>query len=156
MGIAITLQQYLDGRGIDYEVLTHEPTSTSARTAEASHVSGDCFAKAVVLKREDGYLLAVIPASCKVELEEVADLIDGRVCMATEDEAEALFRDCEKGAFPPIGSAYGLDVVIDDSLDRATDIYFEAGDHRSLVHMSQPQFGNLTWDAFHGRIAKHV
>jgi Ala-tRNA(Pro) deacylase len=33
------------------------------RTAEASHVSGERLAKAVVLRRDGGYMLAVLPAS---------------------------------------------------------------------------------------------
>ena len=33
--------------------------------------------------------------------------------------------DCEPGAVPPLGAAYGLDVVVDDSLTDHSDVYFE-------------------------------
>ena len=38
MGIALTLQQYLDDRHIDYDVLLHKRTHCSQDTAHASHV----------------------------------------------------------------------------------------------------------------------
>ena len=62
MTLAPTLQKHLD-QNVTYDVICHEPTTTSMRTAEASHVSGECLAKAVVLRRDGGYMLAVLPAS---------------------------------------------------------------------------------------------
>ena len=38
--IAPTLQKYLD-QNITYEVIPHEPTMSSMRTAEVCHISGD-------------------------------------------------------------------------------------------------------------------
>jgi Ala-tRNA(Pro) deacylase len=156
MAIAMTLRQYLDGRAVSYDVLAHRPTATSARTAEASHVSGDCLAKAVLLKGESGYLLAVVPASCQVEIDAVAALLDRRVELATEGDIQLLFADCDRGAIPPLGSAYGVETVIDERLERPDQIYFEGGDHESLVHLTQQQFNGLTWDAYHGQIARRT
>jgi Ala-tRNA(Pro) deacylase len=61
MSIAPTLQRHLD-RNVTYDVITHEATMSSTRTAQACHVSGDCLAKAIVLRHDGGYMLAV-PAS---------------------------------------------------------------------------------------------
>src|SRR5262245_30147727 len=108
MGIAMTLQSYLSDRKIDYELMTHERTHSSLRTAEASHVPGDCLAKAVVLTREGGYVLAVLPASRRVELGAVEKLMGCPVGIATEEEVGSLFPDCEPGAIPPLGAAYAL------------------------------------------------
>jgi Ala-tRNA(Pro) deacylase len=153
MAIAITIKEFLDGRGVEYDVLRHAPTPTASRAAQASHVPGDSLAKAVVLRRGGDFMLAVVPASCRVNLDRVEELMDERVALATEDEIEGLFRDCDRGAVPPLGSAYGLECIIDELLEKTRDIYFEAGDHASLVHLTQAQFNDLTWDAYHGRIA---
>ena len=45
MPLAPTLQHYLSHQGIAYDVIPHEATLSSTRTAEACHVSGDCLAK---------------------------------------------------------------------------------------------------------------
>ena len=40
--------------------------------------------------------------------------------------------------------------MIDDSIEEQPEIYIEAGDHATLVHMSQAQFADLTSTARHG------
>jgi Ala-tRNA(Pro) deacylase len=54
-----------------------------------------------------------------------------------------LFADCDRGAVPPVGEAYGIPTVWDDSLGDLPDVYFEGGDHRTLIHMSGPDFAEL-------------
>jgi Ala-tRNA(Pro) deacylase len=153
MGIAITLQQFLDGQNVPYEVLEHKRTGCSRRTADASHVPSDCFAKGVVVKHKDGYVLTIVPASRQVKLEEVGRWLGFPVALATEEEASTLFPDCEHGAIPPIGGAYGLAAVVDASLEGHEDIYFEGGDHQALVHVTGAQFHRLVEKIPHGQFA---
>jgi Ala-tRNA(Pro) deacylase len=156
MGIAITLEQYLDHHGIAFDCLTHKRSGCSARTADAAHVSSDCLAKAVVLKRRDGYTLAVLPASRQAKLEELGRLVGRPVGLATEDEIAALFPDCERGAVPPIAAAYALQSFVDESLEGRSDIYFEAGDHKTLVHLSGEQFRRLVSTVPHGQFCDEL
>jgi Ala-tRNA(Pro) deacylase len=156
MGIALTLAQYLIDRGIAYEVVIHRPSVTASESAEASHVPGDRLAKAVVLKGGDGYLLAVLPASRQIRIGELRELVGPAVDLASEEEVETLFTDCEPGAVPAVGAAYGLRVVMDDSLASQPDVYFEGGDHASLVHVTGGNFRKLMADARHGRFAGHA
>src|SRR5947207_77719 len=125
MAIALTLQQYLSDHGIHYELMTHELTKSASRTAQASHVPANRLAKGVVLTREGGYVMAILPASCKVRLNAVEQMLHCPVGMASEDEVSSLFPDCETGAVPPIGAAYALDCIVDDNLEHETDIYLE-------------------------------
>lgn len=143
MAIAMTLKQYLDDHEIEYDVVTHQETGCSSRTAQVSHIPGDQLAKGVVVKREKGYLLAIVPASRQVKLDMLGQWLKQPVSMATEEESSTLFKDCERGAVPPIGPAYGIRTVIDDSLEGQEDIYFEGGDHRTLVHLTGDQFHRL-------------
>lgn len=153
MGIAITLQQFLDARSVPYEVLEHRRTGCSARTADASHVPVECVATGVVVKHRQGYILTIVPASRQVRLEEVGRWLAQPVALASEDEASALFPDCERGAVPPVPGAYGLAAVVDAGLEGREDIYFEGGDHRALVHMTGAQFGRLMEKVPHGQFS---
>ena len=155
MTIASTVQHYLDDCGIDYEILEHARTMTSMRTAEAGHISGERLAKAVLLKTDGGYTMAVLPASCHLRLGEVQDYLDKPIGLATETEVGRLFADCEIGAIPPVGRAYGLEMIVDDSLAEQPDIYFEGGDHVSLIHVDAAAFQRMTADARHGRFCRH-
>ena len=91
MGIALSLQEYLNDHHINYEVMTHERTGSSLQTAQASHVPSDCLAKEVILTREGGYVLAVVPASSKVRLHVIEQILHCPVDLASEAEVNSLF-----------------------------------------------------------------
>ena len=143
MAIATTLRHYLDENCVAYDLTTHKKTHSASRTAQASHIPGSSLAKAVVIKRRKGYLVAVLPASRRVGLDQLGQWLQQPVGLATEDEIAELFPDCDTGAIPAIAAAYNLKAVVDDSLDDRDDIWFEAGDHRTLVHMSGSDFRGL-------------
>src|ERR1700730_9263223 len=99
MSIAPTLQRYLEAEGIEYEVIEHEPTMSSTRTAEACRISGNCLAKGIVLRRGSGdYMLAVLPASHHIHLADLRIQFGDNVQMAKEAEIDPLFPDCAHGA----------------------------------------------------------
>jgi Ala-tRNA(Pro) deacylase len=154
MGIATTVRDYLDEAGVNYELVHHEYTPNTRRAAEAARVPPDQVAKPVMLEDENGYLMAVVPASRRVELQSLERQLGRRLVLATESELHDLFSDCSKGAVPAVGQAYGVDVVWDDSLASCPDIYFEAGDHTDLVHMSGKEFTFLMGRKPHGRISR--
>jgi Ala-tRNA(Pro) deacylase len=153
MTIAATLKDYMESAGVPYETLAHQRTSTSRQSAVAAHVPGSRLAKSVVVHHELGYALAVIPSTHRVELGTLQEIMERRLGLATEDEACTLFADCDVGAIPPIGAAYGVPVLLDESFDNASDVYFEGGDHRTLVHVSGSDFRNLTKGSRHARFS---
>ena len=154
MTLAPTLQKYLD-QTVTYELISHDATMSSTRTAEACHVSGNCLAKGVVLRRKGGYLLAILPASHRIHLPALRMQLGDTIDLASEDEIARLFCDCERGAVPPVGECYGLDVIVDDSIDTQPDVYLEGGDHITLIHVGQGQFARLNVEARHGRFSAH-
>lgn len=153
MGISITLEQYLCDRGVTYDVVEHPHTEVASESAKASHLPADCLAKAVVLKGGDGFMVAVLPASRHIQFGELRALLGRDMDMASEEQIDTLFFDCEPGAVPPLGAAYGLRVIVDDSLDKEPEIYFEGGDHASLIHVSGTSFRELLADARHARFS---
>ena len=155
MAIALTLQKYLAAKNVHYDLMTHKPTCSSVRTAEACRVSYDRVAKAVLLRDETGYSLAILPASHHISFPELRSQLGDDVGLATEREAAELFQDCTPGALPAVGECYGLDLVVDDSIEEQPEVYFEGGDHGTLVHMSHAQFASLTARARHGRFSVH-
>ena len=117
----------------------------------ASGLPADSVVKAVVLKRTDGFVLALLPASRHIKFDELRQALGTGVDIAREEQIETLFPDCEPGSVPALGAAYGLDVVADDSLARQEDLYFEGGDHAHLIHVSGSSFRKLMEGAQHGR-----
>ena len=154
MAIAMTVSNYLDEHGVEYDVLSHPHTATSGQSAQASHVPGTRLAKSVILEDDLGYLMVVVPASCQVDLGELHRQMNRNLGLATESELGQLFRDCEIGALPALGPAYGIETVVDDLIAEQPDIYFEAGDHEQLIHVSAEAFSTLLGEgAAHGRFS---
>jgi Ala-tRNA(Pro) deacylase len=153
MPIAASLQKHLSRKHIEYDVVSHPPTMASVLTAQACHVPPDRLAKSVVVRTGDRYVLAVLPASRRISMADLKAELGENFALASENELEQLFEDCAPGAIPPVGECYGLDAVVERSVCDQPDVYFEGGDHATLVHVSQSQFAQLTGHAPHARFA---
>ena len=156
MAVSRTLKDYLDSAGVHYDLVEHPYAVTSLHVANEAHVSGENLAKAVVLLDVDGYILAVVPATHHVQLGKLRKHFNRYIVLASEQDLHALFSDCSVGAVPPIGNAYGIDVIFDNSLYERKDVYFEAGDHTDLIHISGSDFRGLMGNARHGEISQHI
>jgi Ala-tRNA(Pro) deacylase len=157
MTIAHTLKNFLDSQQVPYELVAHRHTVTSLRSAGTAHVDPAQLAKAVLLEEDlehSHYVVAVLPATRRLQLAEAGRNVGRKVHLATEDDAAMLFADCETGAIPALGAAYGLDTIIEDSLLAHPRVYFEAGDHEHLVHMTTKDFLRVLGDCPHGHFAK--
>jgi len=154
MAIAPRLRWYLDARGVEYEVIPHPHSMSSAETANAAHVPSDAVAKPVLLEDELGYVMAIVPASRRVDLHSLCEQLHRDLVLASERELATLFHDCERGAMPPLGSPYRIPTVYDDALAAEPDVWFEAGDHEDVVHMKGAAFLQLLEGSGHGRFSR--
>ena len=150
MAIAETVQRFLELQSVKYDLVPHPHTGSSHETAAAAHVSEDHIAKAVIVKDAAGYAMVVAPASNWVEVEHLRKELNRDFHLATEDELAKLFSDCEPGAVPPLGPAYGIETFLDQALTSLANVYFEAGDHEQLVHATGEDFHNLLGGVRHG------
>ena len=150
MAIARTVKDFLAQKSVDYDMVSHPHTGSSHESAEASHVNEDHIAKAVIVKDESGYAMVVVPASNWVEIKHLRNELDRDFKLVEENELAKLFPDCEPGAIPPLGSAYQIETFLDEELTTLANVYFEAGDHENLVHMSGDNFKKLLSGLHHG------
>jgi Ala-tRNA(Pro) deacylase len=156
MSIPASIHDYLDREGVQYEVIAHSATRDASHTAQAARVPGDRLAKSVVLEDDSGYLMAIIPASHRLDLQALGRELSRDLVLASERELAHLFGDCEPGAVPPLGRAYGIDMVVDRNLADTPDVYFEAGDHLSVIHVSGQDFRRLMADSLQRNISHHL
>lgn len=151
MSIAKTVLDCLERGRVAYDVVSHPRTICAREAAVSVAVSPDRVAKAVVLRDERGYVMAVVPASRYVSLRTVSRKLKRNLRLASEDGFVPVFRDCERGAIPPLGPAYGMETVVDESLVGQPEVYFEAGDHEELIRVNGEQFLALLRQARYGR-----
>jgi len=153
MSIPTRLSSYLDQRGAHYSICTHEHSRSSPETARTARVPPHQLAKSVVVEDESGgRIVAVVPGDRSVLLGPLSHLLD-RKGLRLVDEAciASMFEDCDLGAVPALGMAWGVETVVDDELETGEIVYVEAGDHEHLLMLSGQQFHELMLEARHGR-----
>lgn len=153
MSLSRVLEGYLSDREATYTIEMHSVSRTSVDTARLARINEDSLAKSVVLEDEHGFVLAVLPASRRLELDQIERKLGRRLHLSSERKMVDLFPDCVLGAVPPLGAAYGLPTVIDSSLEGRTEVFFEAGDHESLIRMDGDEFFGLLATASVAEIA---
>lgn len=137
--------RYLERTTVHYDVMTHSPRFTAQETAQAVHVSGNRFAKVVLLRgaADGGFILALVPANEQVDLSRLGDVLGQEVAVASEMEFHWLFPDYDTGAAPPFGELVGVPVVADACLARQRTIVFHGGTHTDLIEMRWADFADL-------------
>lgn len=154
MPVSLSLRNYLRDCGTSYDEIPHSRTFAMTMAAQAAHVSGNQVAKGVMIQAGDDYLLAVLPASKHVDIVRLGQVLGHEIRLLQEAEAAINFPDCEFGAIPPLGAAYGLPTIVDDRI-RGSDmrdddqIYFEGGDHRTLVMIDASDWRRMMGEAPH-------
>ena len=153
MAIAATVKDYLEKTGTRYSMVPHPHTWSSSDTAKAAHVPPERIAKAIILADQAGYVMAVVPANRHVDLEALSKEFGRDLPLAPEFRIGSVFKDCDLGAIPPLGPAYGMTMMLDNCLIGLPEVYFEAGDHEDLILVDGAQFMSLMKGARHGEFS---
>lgn len=138
------LREYLDKNGVKYIIITHSAAYTAQEIAARAHIRGKDLAKTVIVKINGKMAMAVVPASYKVDMVMLKELLGAKnVRLAYEQEFMDKFPDCEVGAMSPFGNLYGLDVFVARSLAEDEEIAFNACTHFELIKMAYKDYEKL-------------
>ena len=138
------LKNLLDESNVKYVTIKHSQAYTAQEIAASAHIKGDEFAKTVILKIDGKMSMAVLPASYKIDFDELDHLGIGRnVRLANEMEFKDRFPECEVGAMPPFGNLYNMEVFAAESLIKDKVISFNSGTHKELIKMRTEDFLKL-------------
>ncbi len=139
-----TLKSFLDNNQVKYTIITHSPEYTAQEIAASAHIPGKDLAKTVIVKIDGDFAMAVLPASMHVSLARLKEAAGaGNAEIASEEEFEKLFPDCELGAMPPFGNLYDMPVFAAKELTEDVEIAFSAGTHSELVQLAYRDFDRL-------------
>ncbi len=138
------LKSFLDKNHVKYTTIGHSPAYTAQEIAASAHIPGKELAKTVIVKVDGEFAMAVLPASMHISLSRLRTAAGvGATELASEDEFETLFPDCELGAMPPFGNLYDMPVFVAKQLSEDEEIAFNAGSHTELVQLSYSDFDKL-------------
>ncbi len=138
------LKDFLDSNGIKYVTIGHSRAYTAQEVAASSHIPGKELAKTVMVKIDGEMAMVVLPASRSVDFSLLKQTLEAKnVELATEQEFQGMFPECEVGAMPPFGNLYGMKVYVSKSLTEDEQIAFNAGSHTELIKLAYKDFENL-------------
>jgi Ala-tRNA(Pro) deacylase len=140
------VHRYLDEQGVAHDVVDHEQTFSAAQEAKAAGVPPDHAAKTMVLREDREYMLAVIPASHRLDLHKVRDALEASsgLRLASEAEMEADFAVFDVGAVPPLGPVEPTASAVDERLLEHDRILCSGGDHRHSVLLDPRDLARLS------------
>ena len=135
------LKELLSTQNADFRAVSHANAKTSAEVAVVRGTELGQGAKALVCVVKGGgskrYVLAVLPADYKADLQLIAHALGGtRASLASPDEAIRL-TDCIFGSVPPFSFHEELELIADPSLFvRYAELAFNAGllDHSIILN----------------------
>ncbi|MBI4638892.1 MAG: YbaK/EbsC family protein [Candidatus Rokubacteria bacterium] len=131
------LSELFAREGVRHEVILHPGVYTAQERAAACHLTGRRLAKVVIVHDGAWYAMAVLPATARLDLQNLRRITRRwGLELAREEEFASLFPDCDLGAMPPFGRLYdGLSVYLDRSLAQADELTFEGGTHQEEVRI---------------------
>jgi Ala-tRNA(Pro) deacylase len=129
------IAQYLEGEGIPFRLVEHPRTSSAYGDARATHRRPESVGKTVVLREGSGYVLAVLPASHRLDLRKLREVLGASRQLQLIDEAEMAheFPEFEVGAIPPFGVGLPAAEVVDSRLLDEDRIVCAGGDHAHAI-----------------------
>lgn len=140
----------LEQAAAPYTFHQHPKAFTAQEVAAREHISGDRFAKVVMVMADDHLAMTVLRANDHIDLGKTAQALHaGGARIAHEGEFAGMFPDCEVGAMPPFGNLYGLPVVIDRRLSEYDEIVSQAGTHSETIELRYQDYQRVV----HPRVA---
>ncbi len=150
------LTDFLDDQQVKYVTMIHSKAYTAQEIAASCHVPGRMFAKTVILKVDGKFVMAVLPAIHKINLDLFRQVSHSKkIDLASEEEFEGLFPKSEIGAMPPFGNLYDMKTYVDSTLAKDEDICFNAMTHSEVIKMKYGDFEKLVKPVI-GTFSEHI
>jgi Ala-tRNA(Pro) deacylase len=139
------LREELELAHVDYDLIAHRRTETAGDEALAVGVPPGLVAKTLVLVSGERFVRAVIPASERLDLQKVREVLgDKHARLATEAELVLAYPMYELGAVPPFGVPCGDRVLLDGRLAQLDSVITEAGSHSESIRLRTRHLLELT------------
>lgn len=168
MAISKKIIKYLDDNKYKYEIIEHKTTFTAWDTAQTEKIKPQEVAKALVMKIDNDYALALISANRNLDKQKLLKVINGArkksggksihpVKYPRSGYAKGVFNGVKKidfakevwmkknllgkvGATPPFRKILGMDIYIDSLLAKNKKIYLGSGEYVYSIRVNTGQY----------------
>lgn len=157
MNIPATVRNYLARKGGQYKLYSASAGQSLAEAVRMARVPVQKLVRSVVLKDGSNYLMAVYPATHRLDLAVLNGNSRRNFVACSDEELASMITDSEVSAVPPLGDAYGIKVIVDRAVDQMDEVFFNPGLSHMFLRASGEDFERLTQSALRGhRIASPI
>lgn len=138
------VREFLLQCGIHAESISHQPALTLEQVAQQLFVPVYQFARATLLRDEQGYLMAVVPVGKSIDFVALKEMLSRDLELAWPEEyAEVFGDDLHTGSIPALAPMYGIATIIDTNFAESDKMYIADGSGRGLLQIATTDFLQL-------------
>jgi Ala-tRNA(Pro) deacylase len=139
MDVFSKLVDLLIAEKVDFQIMTHEPVTTSEEAALIRGTTLESGAKAIIAKT-DKFVMLVLPANLRIDSKKIKRIFNSKNFRFATDEELLRLTNCKKGAVPPFGLLFGLETYVDEKLLEQKEINFNAGRNDKSIAMKTKDY----------------
>jgi len=143
MSISQSVSTFIQQRGPQYTVLSHDRTRTLEATADSTHAPYAKMLRAVIMNDGERQYMAILPVTHVLDFKALQARLGRELYVASYRDFSNKFECCERGSVPPIGEPFGLPVFVDQSIAKLDEVFFEPGSHTVAIKMNAQDYINL-------------
>ncbi|HRY82884.1 MAG TPA: YbaK/EbsC family protein [Candidatus Moranbacteria bacterium] len=150
MAISKKIQKYLEEKKYKYNIIDHKKTFTAWDTAQTEKIDPKMVAKALVMKADNNYVLALIPGNRNLDKQKLLKLINaqrkkqGLKNSKKIDFAKEVWMkknlEGKVGATPPFRGLIKLDIFADSLLLKNKKIYTGSGEYTESILINTSEY----------------
>ena len=150
MAISQKVESYLKAKKYKFSAVEHKTTFTAWDTAQTEKIKPQEVAKALVMKTDNDYALALIPANRNLDKQKLLKIINGaRKKVGAKNYKKIDFAKevwmkknltGKVGATPPFRKILGIDIYIDNLLAKNKKIYLGTGEYVYSIRVNIRQY----------------
>lgn len=138
------IKELLDENHAPYQIKEHAPTRTSEESALHRGEPLKIGAKAMVLKTDKGFMMAVLPADKKIDSSAVKGLFTTKNLRFASKEELVELTGLVPGAIPPFGMLFNIPMIVDEALLEEEWMAFNAGSLEKSIKMKIKDYIRIT------------
>jgi HD-like signal output (HDOD) protein/prolyl-tRNA editing enzyme YbaK/EbsC (Cys-tRNA(Pro) deacylase) len=137
------VQKFLFERQANFRVISSDPAASFETLVSSFTADAGVLVRAVLLRSESNFLLVVLPFNHAIDFSIIKKVYASDYHLASRDESDVRFAECDSQTLPVVGEAYGIETVVEESLFKQAKLLFQPGRRNCLVEMSVSEFRKL-------------
>lgn len=140
MPIPKKLISYLSAKSLSHEIVPHKTVYTAFDVAKTLRVPLNTIAKALLLKSNKGFLVAVLSAAHLLDIKKITTLASAKKIRIPTEKELLEFLKKKKGALTSFGGYHKLPVFLDKKFSKNTHGIFSSGSFTESLRIPLKHF----------------